>query len=101
MNRLLEHKLKLTVNREKSAATRVTERTYLSHGFKIDGTLLISKADRAHMKKRVRQITKLNRGRELQVVITELTQYLRGWQHYFKLAMRKSAMQRLDEWIRR
>ncbi len=97
----LEHKLKLTVNREKSAATRVTERTYLSHGFKIDGTLLKSKAAQAQMKKRVRQITKRNRGRELQVVITELTQYLRGWQHYFKLAMRKSAMQGLDEWIRR
>ncbi|WP_287025780.1 group II intron reverse transcriptase/maturase [Vibrio sp.] len=97
----LERKLKLTVNREKSAATRVTERVYLGHSFKIDGTLLISKSARAQMKKRVRQITKRNRGRELQVVITELTQYLRGWQHYFKLAIRKSAMQRLDEWIRR
>ncbi|MGR5149525.1 group II intron maturase-specific domain-containing protein, partial [Photobacterium alginatilyticum] len=37
----------------------------------------------------------------LKTVIVELTQYLRGWQHYFKLAIRKSAMQRLDEWIRR
>ncbi|MGR5366445.1 group II intron maturase-specific domain-containing protein [Photobacterium damselae] len=26
-------------------------------------------------------------------MITELTQYLRGWQHYFKLAMRKNSMQ--------
>ncbi|HIF9415940.1 TPA: group II intron maturase-specific domain-containing protein, partial [Photobacterium damselae] len=25
----------------------------------------------------------------------------RGWQHYFKLAMRKSSMQQLDSWIRR
>ncbi|GAL14513.1 hypothetical protein JCM19233_5525 [Vibrio astriarenae] len=45
------------------------------------------------MKKRVRRITKRNRGRELSVIITELTQYLQGWQHYLKLAMRKSAMQ--------
>ncbi|MGR5096992.1 group II intron reverse transcriptase/maturase [Vibrio maritimus] len=97
----LEQKLKLTVNREKSAATRVTERTYLSHSFKIDGTIQISKSAQAQMKKRVRRTTKRNRGRELQVIITELTQYLRGWQHYFKLAIRKSAMQRLDEWIRR
>ncbi|TLS80398.1 hypothetical protein FD722_20585, partial [Photobacterium damselae subsp. damselae] len=49
----------------------------------------------------VRQITKRNRGRELKEVITELTQYLRGWQHYFKRAMRKSSMQQLDSWIRR
>ncbi|TKF84108.1 group II intron reverse transcriptase/maturase [Vibrio breoganii] len=97
----LEQKLKLTVNREKSAATRVTERVYLSYRFQINGTIHISKPAQAQMKKRVRQITKRNRGRELKVVITELTQYLRGWQHYFKLAIRKSSMQRLDEWIRR
>lgn len=97
----LEQKLKLTVNREKSAATRVTERTYLSHRFQRDGTIHISKAAQTQMKKRVRQITKRNRGRELGLVMTELTQYLRGWQHYFKLAIRKSVMQRLDEWIRR
>ncbi|QNE02453.1 group II intron reverse transcriptase/maturase [Vibrio vulnificus] len=97
----LEQKLKLTVNREKSAATRVPERGYLSHSFKIDGTILISKSTQAQMKKRVRRITKRNRGRELSVIITELTQYLRGWQHYFKLAIGRSAMQRLDEWIRR
>ncbi|WP_221274589.1 group II intron reverse transcriptase/maturase [Thaumasiovibrio subtropicus] len=97
----LEQKLKLTVNREKSAATRVTERAYLGHSFKRDGAILISKSAQAQMKKRVRKITKRNRGRELSEIITELTQYLRGWQHYFKLAIRKSAMQRLDEWIRR
>ncbi|TKF62431.1 hypothetical protein FCV55_22555, partial [Vibrio sp. F13] len=76
----------------------VTERTYLSHRFQIDGRIGISKTAQAQMKKRVRQITKRNRGRELQVIITELTQYLRGWQHYFKLTVSKSAMQRLDEW---
>ncbi len=97
----LEQKLKLTVNREKSAATRVTERAYLGHCFGMDGGIHLSKAAQAQMKKRVRQITKRNRGRELESVIAELTQYLRGWQHYFKLAISKSAMQRLDEWIRR
>ncbi|UTV30945.1 group II intron reverse transcriptase/maturase [Photobacterium atrarenae] len=97
----LEQKLKLRVNREKSAATRVTERTYLGHRFHRDGSIHISKTAQTQMKKRVRQITKRNRGRELKTVIVELTQYLRGWQHYFKLAIRKSAMQRLDEWIRR
>ncbi|HIF9218461.1 TPA: group II intron maturase-specific domain-containing protein, partial [Photobacterium damselae] len=86
ITKFLEQKLKLTVNREKSAATRVTERTYLGHRFQIDGTIQISKPAQTQMKKRVRQITKRNRGRELKEVITELTQYLRGWQHYFKLA---------------
>lgn len=97
----LEQRLKLTVNREKSAATRVTERTYLSHRFGIDGVIHISKSAQTQMKKRVRQITKRNRGRKLDAIIAELTQYLRGWQHYFKFAMRKSSMQYLDKWIRR
>ncbi|HIF9180640.1 TPA: group II intron maturase-specific domain-containing protein [Photobacterium damselae] len=34
-------------------------------------------------------------------MITELTQYLRCWQHFFKLAIGKSSMQQLDSWIRR
>lgn len=53
------------------------------------------------MKKRVREITKRNRGRELKAIIKELTQYLRGWQHYFKLALKPSVMGTLDSWIRR
>lgn len=97
----LEQKLKLTVNREKSAATRVTERSYLGHRYGIDGVIHTSKPAQTQMKKRVRQITKRNRGRELKLVIAELTQYLRGWQHYFKLAIRKSTMECLDKWIRR
>ncbi|HHD2155869.1 TPA: group II intron maturase-specific domain-containing protein, partial [Klebsiella pneumoniae] len=97
----MEQKLKLTVNREKSGATRVKERSYLSHRFEIDGRIRLSKAAQTQMKKRVRRITKRNRGVELSVVIRELTQYLRGWQHYFKLALRKGMMSDLDSWIRR
>jgi len=97
----LEQKLKLTVNREKSGATRVKERSYLSHRFEIDGRIRLSKAAQTQMKKRVRRITKRSRGVELSVVIRELTQYLRGWQHYFKLALRKGMMSDLDSWIRR
>lgn len=58
----LEQKLKLTVNREKSGATRVKERSYLSHRFEIDGRIRLSKAAQTQMKKRVRRITKRNRG---------------------------------------
>ena len=97
----LEHKLKLKVNREKSAATRVTERSYLSHRFTSSGEIRIASAALAKMKKRVRSITKRNRGREFGLIIQELTQYLRGWQQYFKLALKPSVMGALDRWIRR
>ncbi|MFH0263956.1 MULTISPECIES: group II intron reverse transcriptase/maturase [Vibrio] len=97
----LEGKLKLKVNREKSAATRIENRRYLSHRFKSNGEIQISPEALTRMKRRVRQITKRNRGRELSRIIKELTQYLRGWQHYFKLALRKRVMTNLDSWIRR
>jgi len=97
----LEQKLKLKVNREKSAATRVTERSYLSHRFTSSGEIRISSSAQAKMKKRVRTITKRNRGRELGQIVKELTQYLRGWQYYFKLALKPSVMGALDSWIRR
>lgn len=97
----LEQKLKLRVNRAKSAATRVSERSYLGYKLNQNGVISISKDALHGMKKRVRQITKRNRGRALPIIIRELTQYLRGWQNYFKLGLRKREMGLLDSWIRR
>ncbi|WP_369123383.1 group II intron maturase-specific domain-containing protein [Shewanella electrica] len=53
------------------------------------------------MKKRVRQVTKRNRGRTFPSIIKELSTYLRGWQNYFKLGLRSSSMGHLDSWKRR
>ena len=97
----LEQTLKLRVNREKSAATRVSERSYLGHRFNDDGVIGISDDAMHQMKKRVRQVTKRNRGRTFPAIIKELSTYLRGWQNYFKLGLRPSSMSHLDSWIRR
>ena len=97
----LEQTLKLRVNREKSAATRVSERSYLGHHFTDEGVIDISDDAMHRMKKRVRQVTKRNRGRAFPAIIKELSTYLRGWQNYFKLGLRVSLMSHLDSWIRR
>jgi group II intron reverse transcriptase/maturase len=97
----LEQRLKLRVNREKSAATKVSERSYLGHYFTEEGVIGISNDAMHQMKKRVRQVTKRNRGRAFLVIIKELSTYLRGWQNYFKLGLRSSSMSHLDSWIRR
>ncbi|WP_243637494.1 reverse transcriptase domain-containing protein, partial [Parashewanella curva] len=88
----LESKLKLKVNRAKSAASKVSERNYLGHKFQQSGRIGISQASIKKMKKRVRVITKRNRGRNELVIIKELNQFLRGWQHYFKLGIKKGQM---------
>lgn len=97
----LEVKLKLKVNHKKSAATRVSARSFLGYYFKQSGVIGISKDAYQRMKIRVRKITKRNRGKCEDAVIKELTQYLRGWQHYYKLALGKCRMTKLDGWIRR
>ena len=53
------------------------------------------------MKRRVRELTYRNKGQKLEFVIYKLTQYLRGWFHYFKYALVKKLFAGLDQWIRR
>jgi RNA-directed DNA polymerase len=97
----LEKKLKLRVNREKSAVAVVTERKFLGHRLLPGGGLGIAPQSLARARERVRQITRRNRGVSLPAVIGELNRFLTGWVAYFRHAACKSHLQRLDEWIRR
>lgn len=97
----LEGKLKLKVNDRKSACAPVNERQFLGYRLKPGGYLTIAPKSLLRMRKRVREITYRNRGHSLAAVMRELTVYLRGWLHYFKLARARSLMRHLDSWIRR
>lgn len=100
-SKFLEVKLKLKVNTDKSAATRVSKRSFLGYYLKQSGVIGIPKDVYRRMKARVRKITKRNQGKCVTAIIKQLTQYLRGWQHYYKLALGKHRMTKLDSWIRR
>jgi RNA-directed DNA polymerase len=97
----LERKLKLRVNREKSAVAYITERKFLGHRLLPGGGLGIAPQSLERAKERVRQITRRNRGVSLTDVIGELNEFLTGWVNYFRHAACKRHLQRLDEWIRR
>ena len=101
VTRFLETRLKLRVNRDKSAVAPVWERQFLGYRLLSGGGLGIAPKSLAKAKKRVREITRRNRGRSLQTAVSELNTFLRGWVGYFRLAKAKSALQRLDEWLRR
>jgi len=101
VTRFLETRLKLRVNREKSAVAPVWERQFLGYRLLSGGGLGIAPKSLAKAKKRVREITRRNRGRSLQTVVSELNTFIRGWVGYFRLAKAKSALQGLDEWLRR
>jgi RNA-directed DNA polymerase len=97
----LEARLRLRVNREKSAVAFVTERKFLGHRLLPGGGLGIAPQSLDRARGRVRQITRRNRGVSLAEVIGELNLFLNGWVSYFRHAACKSHLQRLDEWIRR
>jgi RNA-directed DNA polymerase len=101
VTRYLEEKLRLQVNQEKSAAAPVQERQFLGYRILGDGRLVIAPRSLERVKRRIRQITRRNRGISLEQMIRELNSYVTGWVTYFRYAACRSHLQRLDEWIRR
>jgi RNA-directed DNA polymerase len=97
----LEGKLKLRVNREKSAVAHVSERKFLGHRLLAGGTLTIAPKSLDRAKDRIRQITRRNRGVSLDRMIGELNSFLTGWITYFRFTQAKAILRELDGWIRR
>ena len=99
--RFLETRLKLRVNRQKSAVARVEERKFLGHCLLSGGRLGIAPKSLERAKNRVRAITRRNRGVNLERMVKELNSFLCGWVTYFRHAAMKSRLVELDGWVRR
>ena len=101
VRRFLEEKLKLRVNREKSAVAPVGERKFLGHRLLLNGKLGIAPKSVARAKEKIRQITSRTRGVNLVQIIVELNLFLVGWLVYYRFAAFRGELTRMDEWIRR
>ncbi len=104
VSRFIEKKLRLKVNREKSAIGRPWERKYL--GFCLtnsrkDPKIRIHWKTIKRFKQRVREITARRRGRSLSQVINELKQFISGWWNYYRLTESFNRLRPLPHWIRR
>jgi RNA-directed DNA polymerase len=97
----LEGKLRLRVNREKSAVAQVEERKFLGYRLLRDGELGVAPKSKERVKDRIRQITRRNRGIAIEEMAGELNSYLTGWVAYFRYAKCKSLLNELDGWLRR
>lgn len=99
----LESRLKLRVNREKSAVARPWQRKFLGYSFTWHRQVRLKIADSSltRLKDRVREITMGNVSRKLDAAVNELNPVLRGWISYFRLTEVKGVLQDLDGWIRR
>jgi RNA-directed DNA polymerase len=104
VSRFIEKRLRLRINREKSAVGRPWDRKYL--GFCMTNS---SKAPKIRIhwktikrfKERVREITARRRGRSINQVINELNEYMRGWWNYYRLTESYNRLRPLAHWIRR
>jgi RNA-directed DNA polymerase len=104
VSRFIEKKLRLKVNREKSAVGRPWERKYL--GFCLTNSrknpkIRIHRKTIKRFKQRVREITARRRGRSLSQVIGELKQFISGWWNYYQLSESFNRLRPLPHWIRR
>lgn len=101
VSNFIENKLKLVVNKDKSKACDVNQTKFLGHTIQKGGNLIISKQNQERFKKKIQLITKRNRGRSLEQIVSELNPILRGWLQYFQYTNSSNRMRNLDGWIRR
>jgi len=104
VSRFLERRLKLKVNRDKSAVDRPWNRKFLGYSmtWHVRPKLKVAVESVERMKGRLRSLFRTGRGRNLRrFILEELGPVLRGWINYFRLAEVKGIFEELDGWIRR
>ena len=105
ISRFIEDRLKLVINRDKSAVARPWTRSFLGFTFrKIWGRMRICVAEKSWRKLRERVLDQWRpgRGRNVKRFIQEtLNPILRGWLNYFRIGVSRKDLQSHDFWIRR
>lgn len=103
IDQYLWKRLKLPINKEKSAIVRSRQHTFLGYsfyGYKYPKLRLAPKSI-TRLKDKIRSSLKRWRGMNLRKVNKELNQILQGWVVYFRLANCKEHLEKLDAWILR
>jgi RNA-directed DNA polymerase len=99
----LQKRLRLKINRNKSAVARPWERKFLGYTMtrQRKPKLKVAPQSAKRLKDKLRPTLQAGRGRALAETIGRLSPILRGWRAYFRLAEIKGVFADLDEWIRR
>jgi len=102
--RFLEERMKLKVNRGKSAVERSYKRVFLGYSFMVFSPpkLRVPEKSCQKMRDKLRERFRRGRGHRIEDIIEhELNPLLRGWIAYFRLSETTSFAGELDRWIRR
>lgn len=98
---MIEGKLKLKVNRAKSAVARPWERKLLGFSFTSGPEIRRRIAPQAleKLKGKVRRLTRNGR-HSFEVILHDLKRLLIGWRSYFRIGQTTSVLREIDSWIR-
>lgn len=99
----LSRRLRLKVNRDKSAVARPWDRKFLGYTVSRNKKpkLKVAPESVRRLKAKLQPVFAAGRGRTLAQVIGWLNPMIRGWKEYFGLVQLKTAFTELDEWMRR
>ncbi|MGL5067865.1 MAG: group II intron reverse transcriptase/maturase [Sarcina sp.] len=101
---LIEGKLKLKINRNKSAIDLVSRRKFLGFSFYFSkqGTeIRIHEKSFKRLKDKVKFYTNRNKGVSMEYRLKKLKEIIIGWTNYFGIAKGKEKLKIIDGWIRR
>ena len=98
----LERKLKLKVNRDKSAVARPWKRKFLGYTVTTHKKPLLKPAPESikRAKAKIVKITQSGRGRTIERVIGDVNLFTRGWFGYYRLSEVKQTFDLMDQWLR-
>ena len=103
LERYLRERLRLTVNRDKSAVDRPWNRSFLGYSvtWHRKPKLKVARKSVKRLKQKLRDTFRRGRGRNIGRLLRDLTPQLRGWAAYFRLSEVKGVFEDLDQWVRR
>jgi hypothetical protein len=100
----LEGKLKLKVNRKKSAVGSPAKRKFLGFSvYRRKGEVRIRAHEQSlkRLRERLKALTSRKRSGTIKWIMRELTTLLTGWLGYYRIADIKAYLARMSEWLRR
>lgn len=103
LERFLAKRLRLQVNRSKSAVDRPWKRSFLGYTVTPEHKtrLRVSPESVKRLKAKLKPLLRRGRGRSLGRTCQELAPILRGWTAYYRKAEARVSFEVLDEWVRR
>jgi RNA-directed DNA polymerase len=103
IERFLQDRLRLKVNRDKSAVDRPWNRKFLGYTFttRFQAQLKIAPQSVRRFKARMRTLLRRGRGQNLGRLLEELRPVLVGWTGYFRKSEVWRQFEELDQWLRR